>query len=275
MNNSRPGQFVFNSTSEIISEINELIHGNLDKKWMADGWKKLEASISAEDVHPLITTAFMAQEQINRFIDEDNFGMTPEIYELAELAIKINALKRKNVHGLQARLLKLTSYDFTLYRSARYEIQIAGMLLLRGHQIEFIEEGNTKQPDILVISQQGKCEFECKHKEPTEDQLDYVKSIYNNTQTARRQFSKKCPGVISIEINHSRFDEFQAEKERLEQELIRARRNSTSISAILLTSKIDLEENGDYVYRHRVAGFPNTNARYPLPNWLTNNLVSN
>lgn len=269
------GQTVFQNTSTIISEINELIHVNLDKKWIAKEWKKKEAGESDSNVHPLVNVAFTAHHQIRKFIDEDAPGMTQEIFELAELAVKINALKKHNVDGLQSKLDSLISFDFALYRTARYEIQIAGMLLQRGHQVEFIEEGEKKTPDILIINQRGKCEVECKHKEPNIDQLDYIRSIYNSTQTARKQFSKKYPGVISIEIDKGLFDDFQVERKRLEKEIKRAMRNSSSISAILLTSKIDLEENNDYVYRHRVVGFSNTNNRHLMPDWLANNLVHN
>ena len=264
------GQTVFQNTSTIISEINELIHVNLDKKWIAKEWKKKEAGESDSNVHPLVNVAFTAHHQIRKFIDEDAPGMTQEIFELAELAVKINALKKHNVDGLQSKLDSLISFDFALYRTARYEIQIAGMLLQRGHQVEFIEEGEKKTPDILIINQRGKCEVECKHKEPNIDQLDYIRSIYNSTQTARKQFSKKYPGVISIEIDKGLFDDFQVERKRLEKEIKRAMRNSSSISAILLTSKIDLEENNDYVYRHRVVGFSNTNNRHLKPDWLAN-----
>jgi hypothetical protein len=275
MKTPSPGQTVFQNTSTIISEINELIHVNLDKKWMAKEWKKKEAGEPDSNVHPLVNVAFTAHQQIRKFVDEDAPGMTQEIFELAELAIKINALKKHNVDGLQSKLNSLISFDFALYRTARYEIQVAGMLLQREHQIEFIKEGEKKTPDIFIINQRGKCEIECKHKEPNIDQLDYIKSIYDSTQTARKQFSKKYPGVISIEIDEGRFDEFQVERKRLEKEIIRAMRNSSSISAILLTSKIDLEEDNDYVYRHRVVGFSNTNARHSMPNWLANNLVNN
>ncbi|RIK30229.1 MAG: hypothetical protein DCC56_07785 [Anaerolineae bacterium] len=274
MNTFQSGQIVINNTEEIISEINTLIHVSLDAAWMANGWRIIDSGASNTDVHPLINTAYLAYQHINQFIKEGNSGITPEIFEITEIAMKINALRKNNVPGLQTRLTRLMSPDFTLYRTARYEIQIAGMLLSRGHQVEFIEEGKDKTPDILVTHPVGKAEIECKHKEPMEDQLDYVKSIYNNTQTARRQFSKEFPGVIFIEIDRSRFDEFQTERARLEQEIFRALRNSSSISAILLTSKINLEDNNDYILRHRVAGFSSKNARHSIPDWLSKNLAN-
>lgn len=274
MNTFQSGQIVINNTEEIISEINTLIHVSLDAAWMANGWRIIDSGASNTDVHPLINTAYLAYQHINQFIKEGNSGITPEIFEITEIAMKINALRKNNVPGLQTRLTRLMSPDFTLYRTARYEIQIAGMLLSRGHQVEFIEEGKDKTPDILVTHPVGKAEIECKHKEPMEDQLDYVKSIYNNTQTARRQFSKEFPGVIFIEIDRSRFDEFQTERARLEQEIFRALRDSSSISAILLTSKINLEDNNDYILRHRVAGFSSKNARHSIPDWLSKNLAN-
>ena len=43
MKTPSPGQTVFQNTSTLVSEINELIHENLDKKWMAKEWNKKEA----------------------------------------------------------------------------------------------------------------------------------------------------------------------------------------------------------------------------------------
>lgn len=275
MDKSRLGQTKIKDTSSIIAEINELIHINLDKKWMAEEWRKKEAGEPSTKVHPLVNVAYTAHQQINQFIKNNSPGMTPEIFELAELAIKTNDLKRHNVAGLQTRLNNLVSFDFRLYLTARYEIQVAGMLLQRGHGVEFIEDGDRKTPDIMISNPKGSCEAECKHKETDVDQINYIRSIYNSTQTARKQFSKKYPGVIFIDIDKTRYDEFQVERKRLYREIIRALRNSSSISAIFLTSKVDIEENDDFVYRHRVTGIANPKPRYQLPDWLANNLVNN
>jgi hypothetical protein len=268
------GQTRVTNTQLFIDEINELIHRNLDKNWMAGEWNRLENGEDIQRIHPLVRVAFRAHGQIEYFVRSGVGGITPEIWELAELAIKINALKRSGVRGIENRLSKLTSTDFSLYRTARYEIQIAGMLLHRGHKVEFIEERGRKTPDILVRNDNGMCEMECKHKEPTEDQIDYVRSIYNNTQTARKQFSKNCPGAILIEVEKPRFDEFEVERKRLAKEMERAMRNSSSISAIFLTSKVDIEEGEDFVYRHRVSGLLNKDPRYSLPSWLLANLLN-
>jgi hypothetical protein len=107
MNANKSGQFIINSTEFIISEINELIHRILDKVWMSDGWQKVESGASHADVHPLINLAYSSYQQINQFMKDDKPGITPEIYELTELAIKINALKKNNVLGLQTRLTRL------------------------------------------------------------------------------------------------------------------------------------------------------------------------
>ena len=101
----------------------------------------------------------------------------------------------------------------------------------------------------------------------------YEIQIARYAVTTRTSNFQKVPCVISIEIDKGRFNDFQVERKRLENEIKCAMRNSSSISAILLTSKLDLEENSDYVYRHRVVGFLNTNARHLMPDWLANNLV--
>jgi hypothetical protein len=269
-----PGSSRFQNTNEMIREIDHLIHFILNKEWMSREWQKLADSANASIVHPLVVVAFKAHKQIEEFIAKDASGMTEEIFELTELASKINVLKKSSVIGLDKRLRDLTSMDFTLYRTARYEIQIAGMLLQRGHCVTFIEEGDEKTPDILVSKDSEKCEIECKHKDPDTDQLDYIRSIYNNTQRARKQFSKSCPGVITIEVDKVHFKDFEIEINRLKEEMFRAMRNSSSISGILVTSKVFIEDEEDYVYKHLVKGFLNPKPRYRIPGWLLKNLVN-
>lgn len=227
-----------------------------------------------ENVHPLVNVAFRAYNQIQSFKSAGKSGMTEDIFELSEIAIKINNLKRASTVGLKERLKDLISNNFTLYRTSRYEIQIAGTLLEKGHQVSFVRTGQQKTPDILVKNLSDSCEFECKHKDPASDQLDYIKSIYENTQTARKQFSKTCAGIIMIDVDKNRFNDFQQEKDRLKGEIDRAIRNSTSISAILLTSKIAFEERDDYVYRHRALGFLNPKARHQIPAMIISNLIN-
>ncbi len=261
-----------NSTDIFIREINELIHSNLDKGWMAEQWKFVEKGQDERKIHPLVLTAFKVHQQINSFIQMGNFGITAEIWELSDLAIYINALKRNQVKGLDKRLSRLIIAKE--YRSVRYELQVAGMLLGKGHKVEFIEESAEKTPDILVIGDISQCEIECKHKEPGEDQIDYVKSIYENTKRARKQFTKTCSGAISIEIDKRKYDEFLKESQRLSIEMDRAMRVSSSISAILLTSKVELEESNDFVYRHRASVRINPRARFPMPQWILANLIN-
>ncbi len=274
MDKSSPGSSRFRSTDEIIEQINHLIHFVLDKEWMAKEWKKIESGEDPSKIHPLVVVSFKTHQQIKEFISKNTFGMTEEIFELTELATKINNLTRCSVTGLDKRLKNLTSMNFALYRTARYEIQIAGMLLQRGHQVSFIEESDKKTPDILVSNSNENCEIECKHKDPAADQIDYIRSIYNNTQTARKQFSKTCPGIITIETDKLHFKDFEIEIERLKEEIFRAMRNSSSISAILLTSKVFMEDKEDYIYRHLVKGFFSSKPRYVMPGWLSKNLIN-
>jgi len=269
-----PGQLRLNDTKSLINEINELIYKNLDKQWMTVEWEKKENGESADKIHPLVNAAFDAYQHIDNFIRTNTAGITPAIWEISELAIKINNLKRNNVKSLQNRIDNLISFDHSLYLTARYEIQVAGMLLSRGHGVEFIEECGSKTPDILAVNGLGKCEIECKHKDPSEDQLDYIKSIYNNTQGARKQFSKNYPGLIFIDIAKNKYGEYQIECKRLLEEIERALRNSFSISAIIITSKVSIEECDDFVYRHRAFVIVNKNPRYIVSDWLKNNLIS-
>jgi hypothetical protein len=274
MDDSILGEVKIKNTQVIINEINEFIHLTLDKKWMSSEWKRLESGVNFKDVHPLVNVAFKAHRQIQEFMLNGVFDITPEIFELSELAIKINNLKRNSVKGLEKHLQNLTSHDFTLYRTARYEIQIAGMLIERGHMVNFIDECGKKTPDILVSHSNNRCEIECKHKDPQGDQMDYVRSIYNSTQTARKQFSKTCAGIITIDVDKNHFEDFKNDIERLKDEIFCAMRFSSSISAILLTSKIFTQDENDYIYRHRVKGFLSSSPRYPVPKWLMDNLVN-
>lgn len=256
-----------------MNEINEFLHTTLPKNSLVQDWKLLEKDERAEDAHPLAVVAFKAYNQIKELAASGKDGATEEIFELFELADKCNKLNRFSVDGFQERLSAMVSRDFAQYKTARYEIQIAGMLLSKGHKIAFIQAGSTKTPDILVENESQYCEFECKHKDPAADQLDYIQSIYNNTQRARKQFSKTCAGVIAIDIDKVRFEDFQKENKRLEEEINRVMRNSMSISAILLTSKIAFDDDKDYVYRHRVRGYINSKANFSIPEQIFKNLI--
>ncbi|MBN1766448.1 MAG: hypothetical protein JW860_14420, partial [Sedimentisphaerales bacterium] len=260
-------------TKNIIDEINEFIHLRLDKEWIAKEWKKMELGVNLENVHPLVRVAFNAHIQINEFIESNKGGVSLEIFELSEIAIKVNMLYKKSAVGLYGRLKNLCSYDFHLYNSARYEIQIAGMLAERGHEVEFVEEGIDKKPDILVKKGCDICELECKHKDQGVDQLNYINSIYNNIQRARKQFTKNYPAIIMIEIDKKCFDEFLDEIGELKEEIDRAMRNSQTISAIIITSKLMFETEDELHYTHRVFPFLNQNSRYHIPEWLANNLI--
>jgi hypothetical protein len=271
--NSQKPQNTIDDPNFIINEINELIQVNLDKSWMAKEWKKMENGVSQSQVHPLVVIAYTAHQQIANFIRQDKFEMTSEICEIFELALRINHLKRNKIEGLNSRLSRLISNDYNSYRAASYELQIAGALYFRGHGIEFIEERNDKTPDILVVNQNGVCEIECKYKDPSGDQLDYLKSVENNINKARKQFSKRCPGIIFIELDKCHFDEFETERIRLKKGIHRVFDNCKSISAIFLTSKILIEDEKEYIYRHRIFGDQNPNARYHLPNWFETNFI--
>jgi hypothetical protein len=270
----RGGQIRVGSTELIVEQINQLIHVHLDKAWLAEGWQKRESGTDLAQVHPLINLAFDAHQQIQSLIAVGTPAVTPEIWALTELAAKINSMKECRTPGLEERLTRLTSRDFSLYLPTRYEIQIAGMLLIRGYEINFVNEGDSKSPDLLAKCTGGECEIECKHKQPNEDNLDFVRSIYDSTQTARKQFSKRRIGLIFVDINQSSFDKFELERTRLEQEILRAMRSSSSISGIFLTSKIATQDQEDFIYRHRVMGYANHDARHPIPGWLATNLVN-
>lgn len=257
----------------LVSEINELLHMNINKAWFAEEWRNAETGKSAE-IHPFVRVAMTAHHQMQRFADSKTSGITSEIWELGELAIKANFLKRSRIKGIDKRLARLCSSDFNAYHSTRYELQIAAMLAQRGHEVILIDEGDTKTPDILVSNGSEYCEIECKHKEQQRDQIDYVRSIYNNTQQARKQFSKTCPGLVLIEIDVNKFDLFLIETRRLREESERAMRNSSSISGIFLTSKIAYEDAEAYNYRHRIAGFLSGTSRNPVQPWFLDNFIN-
>jgi hypothetical protein len=268
------GQRHFSATQPIIAEINELLHHRLDKNWLANEWKIMDSGTDFSGVHPFVRMAHTAHQQINNFVRAQSPGITPEIFELSELAVKINDMSRRSIPGLKGRIGKLLSSDYKDYDSARYEIQVGGMLVQRGHIIEFIEEKEEKTPDILVKDANDLCEIECKHKESIYDQSKYIRSIYNTTQTAREQFSKKYPGLVLIEIDSRSYDDFINDSNQIKEDINGVLRNSKSISGILLTSKIFLEDEHDFIYRHRVMGFMNSNPRHRLPVSIAKNLVN-
>lgn len=268
------GQTYIGDTQIINKEINELLHRRLDTNWLASEWKKLDMGVHESEVHPFVRIAYRAHKQINDFVKKGTPGITEEIFELAELAIKINDMSRKSIHGLGGRISRLISSDFKGYNSTRYELQVGGMLVQRGHRIEYIEEKPYKTSDILISGANAMCEVECKYKDSIYNQAGYIRSIYNTTQTARRQFSKFHPGLIFIEIDKQSYDDFMSSCSKLEEEINRALRNSESISGILLTSKIVTSDEKDFIYRHRVFGYMNSKPRHHLPIWIAQNLVN-
>jgi hypothetical protein len=268
------GKINFNNTQAIVSEINELLHLRLDNKWLSREWSLLDSEAEPLNVHPFVRMAHIAHQQMTSFVRSKSSGMTPEICELMELAVKINDMYRRSIPGLKGRIDKLLSSDHKDYDSARYEIQIGGMLAQRGHKIEFVEEKTCKTPDILISGDGNWCEIECKRKEKIGNQSNYIKSIYNTTQTARRQFSKDYAGLIFIEIDNYYYDGFINDCNVIKEDVERALRNSKSISGILLTSKIFTKDENDFIYRHRVMGFMNYDPRHRLPVSVGKNLVN-
>ena len=116
------GQYRIGSTEWMVGQINQLIHVHLDKAWMAEEWRKRESGVAPAAVHPLVNVAFDAHQQMEGFIAAGTAGVTPEIWELTELAVKINSMKERRSPGLEERLTRLTSRDFSLYLPTRYEI---------------------------------------------------------------------------------------------------------------------------------------------------------
>lgn len=177
-------------------------------------------------------------------------------------------LKKKSLRGFSKRLKKLIKYDYISLKSALYEFQIAEILERFGCNVMFIDEGGNKSPDLFASFSGKDCEIECKSKMTVTDTKKYLKSIYESTQTARKQFTKKYPGVLMIEIDSLCFENFLRDFEELEEKVGRALRTSTTISVIILTTK-RLQDNFDYlVYSNSFMLRENEKVRYKTPEWL-------
>ncbi len=118
---------------------------------MSGQWQLLETEQSGQKIHPLVRIAFKAHKQITNFIQTNGSGLTPEIWELFDLAYYINSLKRNNVKGLEKKLSRLTSDDFLEYPAVRYEIQVAGMLLGKGHTENLLKNTRRKRQIFLLL----------------------------------------------------------------------------------------------------------------------------
>src|SRR3989339_1286579 len=274
MNATQKGQYInrVEDTSHIINEIDSLLHNLLNKNRLKEEWQRIEKGDS-KNIHPFVMAAYKAHKQIQSFIEKKVFAVTPEILELYELAVKANRLKKANVKGLDSRLNTLISQDLNKYYESKYQLQVGEMLLNKGYKINFIEEEIKQTPDILVTQFNESCEIECKHKNPNEISKDYVKSIYNSTQIARKQFSKSYAGLITIDTSEEQLKKCSLED--LKKVIDIAMKNSKSISGVLLTFKSIEEDQDDFIYRHRVGGFfNNPNARYKIPEWLFKNLIN-
>jgi len=262
-------------TDFFIKQINELLRYNLDKEFLKEQWIMLEKGMDEKEIHPFIKVAFKAHKQIDDLRKSGKTGMTEEIWEVSDVAIYANVLKKAGVKGLEDKLKRLVSTDFGQYGSVRYEIQVAGILLGIGHAVEFIKEKQTnKTPDLLIVNGYDKCEIECKHKTTTtEDELKYIRSIYNNTQCAKEQFSKIYAGAIFVEIDKHKYSDFIKEGKRLADKMDEAMQECDNISAICITSKIALEDENDFVYRHRAGIRLNQNAKISMPKKFLDGLI--
>jgi len=70
------GQMKLSDTQVLVDEINELIHKNLNKQWIASEWTKRENGVPRHKVHPLVNAAYDAYNDIQYFINAQVFDIT-------------------------------------------------------------------------------------------------------------------------------------------------------------------------------------------------------
>jgi hypothetical protein len=263
-----------NGTDFLIKQINEFLP-NLSRQF-SEQYVMLEKGANEKKIHPFVKLAFKAHKQIDDLKISGKADIPEEVWEVSGLAIYSNALKRAAIKGFEDKLNELVSNDFGKYGSIRYEIQVGGMLFGKGHKVEFIKEKrHNKTPDLLIANGDDKCEIECKHKTTTtENELDYISSIYNNTQCAKEQFSKVYAGAIFIEIDKRKYSDFMREGKRLADKMDEVMQECDNISAICITSRIAFEDEEDFVYRHRAGIRLNPKAKIPMSRKFLNGLIN-
>ena len=99
---------------------------------------------------------------------------------------------------------------------------------------------------------------------------DYIAEICKNIQDINKLLSKTYPGLIMIEIDEKHYLEYEKGNQILKEQIKSIMQKDNSISAILLTCNIFIED----VYRTAVFGFRNETAMYKIPDWLERNFIT-
>lgn len=258
----------------IIKEMGVLINDVLDTELFRKEWNIIENNFNA-NIHPFVRDAFIAHKQIQNIIENKSTGTTPEILAFGKIAFYINLLKRFSTEGIDKQLNLFFSCDYKTYLPARYALQIAGSLKNRGHQVTFIYNKESENSSIILISNgESKAEILCVHLDIENKQTNYITEIFKNIQDIKKLLSKTYPGLIMIEIDEKHYLEYEKGNQILEEQIKSIMQNDNSVSAILLTCNIFIEDRNNFIYRTAVLGFRNETAMYKIPDWLERNFIT-
>lgn len=138
------------SADEIRALVEELTN-EVGSSWLSTA-QEVKAG---EDIHPLAQWLLEAERDLRR--GEHSQTML----RLAYLAHSIAALRQASVEGAEQRVARLTVGDQDFFGSTVHELQAAAAFVQTGHQVQFIAEGDSRSPDLLI---DRAIEIECKHK---------------------------------------------------------------------------------------------------------------
>ena len=94
---------------------------------------------------------------------------------------------------------------------------------------------------------------------------DRIKSIENLLNSAKKQLSNSCPGVIFVELNFLTAKQVQGDLIQLEKIIKSILRNNSRISSVIVTVEGFPEDEEKIMYYQDAIETKNPNPKFPLP----------
>lgn len=157
------------STSETVTQTRTAIQ-KLQALLGGETWFNRAAPTRGEEEHPLVQWFRMTKD-----LDDPAAQRSEQFARLGRFARVVYALRSANVIELDAKIAELQASESERFVSLSHELLTAGEQLLAGHVPQFVPEGATATPDLLV---DAAVEIECKVKTDINPVTKARKSVY-------------------------------------------------------------------------------------------------
>ena len=266
-------------------------------KRLGNGFEDIRGVWENSD-HPLISLYVEYEKWLEELKKTKNIPLRADFLKLAILANAIRLVKGlKGYEKLIDRLKRREEFE-----SAAFEAEIAASYVARGFDVEFVEEGNERSPDLVVSAEGKNFWVECKCRDALSDRdkkifgiwAEVEKSISHYFRTNRLNFSviiiaKSDPDSDDIKrlrellnnlvtpIDGSKFLTFETDKFEIliqkiaeSEEIIQAEgfgvRPPVSLDQVFMGAEMKHESDGqNFVRNPFFIGFKSNSP----PDWVT------